>query len=384
MGRLERVYKEKTSKPIYNLDLIKAYLRKLRNDKKSVATQRTDCTSLISFSRFFDKDIREMDVEDIYNYLDYLDDYEYFRGGKKKKLTGASIYTFKISLKKFLNFANRPDLASLIVCKNPTSRKLPEDLLTKAEVEKMLKATLTPRDAAILTVLYESGARKGELASVKLKNIVFDENGAVVTLPEGKTGARRIRLVFSASYLRNWVIDHHPLKEDPDAPLFVSLREPYPRLSNSGLFNQLQRLANRAGVKKRVNPHSFRHARATELAKALSDQQLKSYMGWTAGSSMAQIYVHLSGKDLDDAILKMNGIEIKADNTNTLIVGRCPRCRELNPDKASYCLKCGMPLKDQSINQLENETDTFESEFAQLIAKYPGLIENLSKYKKNE
>ena len=150
-------------------------------------------------------------------------------------------------------------------------------------------------------MLYESGGRKGEILSTCIKNVTFDENGAVMYFPEGKTGERRVRLVFAASYLREWIAVH-PGKDEQDAPLFCAFRVPYPVISKTGLANQLNALRKKAGIKKRVHPHAFRHARATHLAEHLTEQQLKKYLGWTAGSSMASVYVHLSGKDIDDAI----------------------------------------------------------------------------------
>lgn len=113
------------------------------------------------------------------------------------------------------------------------------------------------RDKALISTFYESGARRGKLNSTQIKHIQFDENGAVLTLPKGKTGARRIRLVFAESYLRQW-LDCHPTKQVRKSPLFVSFRKPYPKLSDMGLYKQLQRVADRANVKKKVNPHSWR------------------------------------------------------------------------------------------------------------------------------
>ena len=361
IDRLDKLYSCST-KPQDNLLLIKKFLRKVKSEGKTLATQKTDCSGLTIFSSFFDKDFNNLDEEDIYCFFDYLEDHSFIRGGKTCKYSGSSIYTHKSVLRKFLQFINKPELASTIKGRNPSTKKLPEDLLTKSEIEQMLNATLTPRDSALLSTLYESGARKGELSSVRLKHVTFDNNGAVIILPEGKTGPRRIRLVYSASYLNTWVNLHHPTRENKDSFLFVSLRAPFPRLSNAGLYHQLQRVAERAGVTKRVNPHSFRHARATELAKALSDQQLKSFLGWTEGSCMASVYVHLSGKDIDDAILKMNGIETKGDSTDGLKVNRCPRCKELNPESLLHCGKCGMVLdvnyrepEDPKVKELERK-----------------------------
>ena len=69
---------------------------------------------------------------------------------------------------------------------------------------------------------------------------------------------------------------------------------------------------------------------------------------------MASIYVHLSGKDIDNAILKLNGIPIDETHVGGLKVGRCPRCKELNPEKSSFCGKCGLPLNIEAITTVES------------------------------
>ena len=139
-------------------------------------------------------------------------------------------------------------------------------MLGQEDIEKFINACLTNWDRALISFLYEGGVRKGELLSIRIENINFDEYGAVVTIPEGKTGSRRIRVIYSASFLRQW-IDTHPRKEDQEAFLFCSLTSPYGVLSFTGLRDRLDTLANRAGIGKEICPHLFRHSRATHLAK---------------------------------------------------------------------------------------------------------------------
>jgi integrase len=228
-------------------------------------------------------------------------------------------------------------------------------MLTPEDIELLIDSAKTLRNKAFIAVLYESGARKGELEDLQLKHIGFDENGAIVTLPKGKTGARRIRLIFSAGYLRNW-IDNHPLKENREAWLWAFSWDETKRTEYLTMWYVLKHTAEKAGIKKRVNPHSFRHARATHLAKDLTEQQLKAYLGWTAGSNMAAIYVHLSGKDIDDAILKLNGIIVEDEKKEqALKVIKCPRCKEIQDKKASFCYKCGMPLNETSSTKIESD-----------------------------
>lgn len=85
---------------------------------------------------------------------------------------------------------------------------------------------------------------------------------------------------------------------------------------------------------------------------------------------MCAVYVH--NPDTDNAILKMNGIEIEGTHTDGLRVGKCPRCKELNPEKAFFCLKCGLPLTNEAMNTEK----TAETELLKLIES-SGLMTEL-------
>ena len=76
------------------------------------------------------------------------------------------------------------------------------------------------RDKAFIAVLYDAGARVSEIANLKRKHIAFDQYGAVITV-DGKTGMRRVRLIFSVPYLATW-LDVHPQKDNPDAYVWIA------------------------------------------------------------------------------------------------------------------------------------------------------------------
>lgn len=353
---------------------LKAFLRKRRNESVSKKTLADDKHLIEKFLDFIgDKELSEDLVLD---YLDYIRDYTFVRKGKTCHYSKYSIYLMETKVKQFLAFV-QPELSNCITPKMPKTRKLPENMLTEEDIEKLLNACQTYRDKALIAFLYESGCRKGELFSIKLSNVVFDSMGAVVTIPDGKTGARRIRVVFCASYLRQY-IENHP-NSDSDSYLFCSTHRPYGRISDSGLKKQLKEIAIRAGVKKNVFPHLFRHSRATLLAKHLSEQSLKTYLGWTQGSGMASIYVHLSGQDVDPEILKMHGIVTEGTYTSGLKVGRCPRCHELNPENVQYCLKCGLPLQDAIKAKIEEDAAIIDMEIIKAAMLNPDILEEIAK-----
>ena len=199
-----------------NDENLKEFLRKRRNEKVADRTLKDDKDILKHFIAFLNG--REMTRTIINEYLDLINDYTFFRSGKQVKYSKYTVYHIESVLRRFLIYIN-PDFGTLITPKMPKNQKLPKKMLDLQDIEKLINSCLTTRDRALISFMYESGARKGELLSIKLDNVVFDDMGAVVTIPDGKTGARRIRIVFSASYLRQW-IDTHPLKVDKEAFLF--------------------------------------------------------------------------------------------------------------------------------------------------------------------
>ena len=62
----------------------------------------------------------------------------------------------------------------------------------------------------------------------------------------------------------------------------------------------------------------FRHLRCTYIANYLTEAQMNIYSGWARGSDMPIVYVHLSGHDIDNAVLKANGIIQKADTPSNI------------------------------------------------------------------
>jgi hypothetical protein len=145
-----------------------------------------------------------------------------------------------------------------------------------------------------------------------------------------------------------------------------------------GLRYILRETVKKTGIKKRVWIHGFRHSRATHLAEHLTEQQMKKYLGWSAGSDMPATYVHLSGKDIDNAIKVMHGIEDLDTPIDIMKPGKCPRCQEMNPPKATYCFKCGLILTKE---QNQTNDDTINAILEKLKQNPELLLSALSKTK---
>jgi integrase/recombinase XerD len=359
-----------------NFKAIKGHIRKTNAAKMREMTIVNHLQTLTQFGTWCKVPFSDLNEDVMLDYCEWLDRFIFHSNGKPKKYSESSKYMKMSTVKAFLQNVNK-NAANVLNAKPLHRRKLPEDILTKEDIEALLNTCQNARDRALIACFYESGARKGELLGTLIKNVQFDENGAIVTFPDGKTGARRVRLVFASSFLREW-LEVHPNKKKRESPVFCSLRSPFNVISSTGLSEQLIEIAQKAGVTKKVHPHAFRHSRATHLAEHLTEQQLKKYLGWTDGSRMASIYVHLSGKDIDNAILKLNGIQIDETHSDGLKVGRCPRCKELNPETSLYCGKCGLPLKEVSMKEIDEGKSALNIDTMKMALSDPVILEQLA------
>lgn len=231
---------------------------------------------------------------------------------------------------------------SISIPKN--QRKLPEELLSDEEIESIIRNCKTLRDKAFVSTLAESGCRISEIGTMKIKHVSFEEYGARITV-NGKTGMRKILIIQSAPYLQQW-INEHPKNNNFENFLWYNPQGEY--LSYSALSKIIRQAAEKAGIKKRIYPHLFRHSRATGLASKMSEASMKQYLGWGQDSKMCGVYIHMSGEIMDNAILKMNGIEINEEKKESKLKEKiCPKCKTKNGVTNVFCYHCGMILNQE-------------------------------------
>jgi len=254
------------------------------------------------------KPFGEMSGEDIAEFVTWLQVSPYSEWTKRD---------YKIIFKIFYRWLKKsktyPDEVAWIKSRKKQSTILPEDLISDDEVIRLVKATHSPRDKGLLLLLSESGCRIGELLSLSMKNVAFDQYGAQLIV-NGKTGSRRVRLIDSVSALSTW-LDNHPYRDNPDSAVWISTGvtnwgQP---LAYSSVLSMLRSLTREAGITKRIYPHLFRHTRATYLSKFLPEAVVKEIMGWVQDSKSAARYVHLSGRDVDKALLRLYGVVMDED-----------------------------------------------------------------------
>jgi len=344
-GRLEHVLKitRKAKTSNNNKQILIRYKDDYIANGFSIARAVRVSYDLLRLARLLEKDFDKADAEDMRKVMVKLED---------EGISERTKYDFKVSVKRFYRWLRKsktyPDEVEWIRPRfTDRNHKLPKELLTEDDIKKLIQAADNPRDKAFVFTLYESGCRIGELLTLKIKNVDFDEYGAIL-LVDGKTGERRIRVISAANLITEW-LNKHPLKKDHEALLWISKDYKRNTLSYRRIRDVLDNLKKKAKISKNVNPHNFRHSRATFLANHLTEAQMKEFFGWVQSSEMASVYVHLSGRDVDGALLKTYGLENKKkEQSSELRPIKCVRCEQINPPTNDFCQKCGIALNQEA------------------------------------
>ena len=251
-----------------------------------------------------------------------------------------------------------PKQVAWIKTSKPKRKLLPESILSEEEVLKMLSATKNVRDKALIALLYDSGIRIGELVNLKKKDIDLASTPSHIIV-DGKTGQRKIPIFFSVPYLAQYL---STIRLEDDSPLLLDARSWNEQATHHAIRVVLKKTGKEAGIKKRIYPHLFRHSRASYYANKLTEQQLKEYFGWTKDSNMLSIYVHLSGRDVDNALSHANGIAVpEIEMKPKLTIKACQRCQQTNTADSVFCSRCGSPLDIKTAMNLKQNEDVADN-----------------------
>jgi integrase/recombinase XerD len=176
-------------------------------------------------------------------------------------------------------------------------RKLP-DTLSIHEIDLLFEAidmskASGPRDRAMAETLYSAGLRVSELVNLKISNI-YDDIGFLRILGKGNkerlTPIGKSALKFIESYQYE-VRNHVHIKPGHEDYLF--LNKLGSRISRVSIFTLIKNLALRAGIRKNISPHTFRHSFATHLIEGGADLRAVQEMLGHESITTTEIYTHL-------------------------------------------------------------------------------------------
>ena len=175
-------------------------------------------------------------------------------------------------------------------------------------------------------------------------DLTFDKYGVIANVNFKTNMPRYVRLIMSREYLAQWRACYKP---DPNGNALVFINERGKPLIHATINKRLKCIAKTAGIQKHITPHVFRHSRITHLIKeGVPESVIKLMMWGNISTDMFRTYAHLTGQDIDSAMLKSYGISATDTNSNAsrLEPCQCPHCKKINPPVSNYCVSCGQSL----------------------------------------
>jgi integrase/recombinase XerD len=168
------------------------------------------------------------------------------------------------------------------------------------------------RDLAIIEVLFSCGLRISELVNLKLSELYLEEGYIRV---HGK--GRKERLVpigdNAIEKLRQWFVVRQDVEVKPGEEdyVFISLRRGK-HLSRISLFVYIKEYAEKAGIRKSISPHTFRHSFATQLLEGGANLRAIQAMLGHEDIGTTEIYMHIDKSHLRQEILEHHPRNIKS------------------------------------------------------------------------
>lgn len=312
-------------------DLITSYLNDLRVNDIKESTINKERPTLEQLDRVLNGKIEAATKEDISNFIISWNGTDNEAGRPATEGTKA---TRKLAIRKFFQWLEKGELVKHIKIKMPRNHLNADEILTTDDINKLLESTDSYYYKSLIAVLFETGARIGEIRKLKVSDFKETDLGMLVTIPTYKTNypPRNVILPFSAQYIRNYIM--YSGKEKGDG-IF--------NLNKKTTYDMLNVIGKKAGITKKVNHHRFRHAQATDMVKrGYNEAIIRKKLGWTDTSPMPANYQHLHDDDVINATLEMAGKTISKGSARVEIK---------EPDKISLVNAAGQFSKLTEENQ---------------------------------
>ncbi len=259
-----------------------------------------------------------------------------YKDRKEKNLKKATQDYYIIALRSFLKYLAKQDIETLASEKVELGKTQEREVefLEADEVKRLLNSVGNRhifegdigqcrlqkyacslqglRDKAILELLFSTGLRVSELANLNRENINLKSGEFSI---RGKGG--KIRLVFISDSAKEALLNYISRRKDLDPALFINLKTATVgdrhtchlqlRLTPRSIQRIVKKYAVKAGIVKKVTPHTLRHSFATDLLMNGADiRSVQSMLGHSSITT-TQIYTHITNKRLKDIHKKFHG-----------------------------------------------------------------------------
>jgi len=240
--------------------------------------------------RYTNKQARAMSAADVRKYLEHLASLGKSASTLNTAYSALQFYFAHILKRRF--FVSIP---------RAKKKKALPTILSVAEVRDMIVATTNPKHRCIIELLYGAGLRVGELVRLRMSEIDVDRG--VIVVKDGKRGKDRVTLL--PKKLLGVLKKQKDIKLW-DSYLFTGRNDK--RLTTATVQKVVKQAARRAGIAKRVSPHTLRHSFATHLLEAGTDiRYIQSLLGH-ASLKTTQVYTHVARNHIEQLTSPLDSV----------------------------------------------------------------------------
>ena len=247
------------------------------------------------------KSLSQLDLRDLQLFITYLNELELSINSQARIIS---------SLKSFFRFLTIEDIIkndpSLLLSAPKSARSLPT-VLTHQEIEQIIAAIDHSkkegiRNRAIIEILYACGLRVSELTNLKISNTFLDVGYIKVI---GKGNKERIIPIGEEAikHLKFYLQDRmHLTNIKPESEDILFLNRRGGQLTRNMIFIITKDLSKKAGIKRKVSPHTFRHTFATHLIEGGANLRIVQDLLGHKSIITTEIYTHLDMNYLKETI----------------------------------------------------------------------------------
>lgn len=263
------------------------------------------------------RDLQKLLVFYADNHIDYravtLEQLDQFAGQLREEgiqaRSVARILSGVRSFYRFLTLEKEVEQDPTELLESPQIGKHLPEVLSVEEIDSIISVIDVSkpegiRDRAIIEVLYGCGLRISELCNLRISQLYLEDKYIRV---KGKGSKERLVPIEGVAIdrVREWLVTRMGCKVKPSEEdyVFVSLTRGS-RLSRISLFVYIKDYAERAGIKKNISPHTFRHSFATHLLEGGANLRAIQMMLGHEDISTTEIYMHIDKSKLRTEILE--------------------------------------------------------------------------------
>ena len=263
------------------------------------------------------RDLQKLLVFYADNHIDYrtvtLEQLDQFAGQLREEgiqaRSVARILSGVRSFYRFLTLEKEVEQDPTELLESPQIGKHLPEVLSVEEIDSIINVIDVSkpegvRDRAIIEVLYGCGLRISELCNLRISQLYLEDKYIRV---KGKGSKERLVPIEGVTIdrVREWLVTRMGYKVKPSEEdyVFVSLTRGS-RLSRISLFVYIKDYAEKAGIKKNISPHTFRHSFATHLLEGGANLRAIQMMLGHEDISTTEIYMHIDKSKLRTEILE--------------------------------------------------------------------------------